>query len=152
MTSSPDRFQSIERLFVGTVDDEIPAEFTIYSVRDTGNKVLLKLVGVDTPEEAKRFQGMLLMINDDEAEELPEGEYYEYEIIGCSVQNQAGDVLGAVVEVMPMPAQDIYVVETDQGSQWWLPASKSIIKEIDISARRISIEQIDGICETGPGR
>jgi len=152
MTSGPDRFDSLKRLYIGAAPDESYTEFYIDTVRDTGRKILMKLVGVDNPEDAKLLHGMLLMISDDEVEKLPPGEYYEFEIVGCTVQNETGKVLGRVVEILPMPAQDVYVVESEEGSQWWLPASKSIIREIDVSARRISIEQIDGIFETGPAR
>jgi len=152
MTSGPDRFDSIRRLFVGASADETCTEYVLDTVRDTGRKIIMKLIGVDNPEDAKSLQGMLIMITDDEVEKLPSGEYYEFEIVGCSVHNETGDELGRIVEVTPMPAQDIYVVETDEGTQWWLPASKSIIREIDVSARRVHIKQIDGIFDTGPAR
>ncbi len=150
LTSDPARLQEVRRFFVGhDTEEKEPIEFSLEEIRVMNTRVVVKLGGVHTPEAVKQLGGQLLMIPDEEVAPLPPGEFYEFQIVGCRVESLDGRFLGKVVEVIPMHAHDIYVVE-DGDKRWWLPAAKAFIQEIDISTKRIRIELIDGLLETGP--
>ena len=65
------------------------------------------------------------------------------------VETADGESLGVIVEVLSMPAQDVYVVKGVLKT-WWLPAAKTIIREIDVQTKCIRVDMIDGLLETGP--
>ena len=60
-----------------------------------------------------------------------------------------GHDLGTITAILPMPAQDVYVVESSERT-WWLPAARELFETIDIEHQLISVRMIDGLLETGP--
>jgi 16S rRNA processing protein RimM len=72
--------------------------------------------------------------------ELPppgEDEYYEFQLVGLSVEEEGGRPLGRVTSVQPAPAND--VLELDSGLL--LPLVGACVLEVDLDARRILIAQ-----------
>jgi 16S rRNA processing protein RimM len=72
--------------------------------------------------------------------ELPppgEDEYYEFQLVGLSVEEEGGRSLGRVTSVQPAPAND--VLELDSGLL--LPLVGACVLEVDLDARRILIAQ-----------
>lgn len=150
LTASVERFAEVSRIFVGSHDDHEQLEgFVVQSVRLVGSKPVLKLQGVDSREAVAMLRGMYLLVPDHEEAPLPPGEYYEHHIVGCRVRDSDGQDLGQVIEVLPMPAQDVYVVENGERI-WWLPAARALFESIDIEHKLITIGMIDGLLETGP--
>jgi 16S rRNA processing protein RimM len=72
--------------------------------------------------------------------ELPppgEDEYYEFQLIGLSVEEEGGRALGRVTSVQAAPAND--VLELDSGLL--LPLVGACVLEVDLDAGRILIAQ-----------
>jgi 16S rRNA processing protein RimM len=72
--------------------------------------------------------------------ELPppgEDEYYEFQLIGLSVEEEGGRALGRITSVQPAPAND--VLELDSGLL--LPLVGACVLEVDLDAGRILIAQ-----------
>ena len=72
--------------------------------------------------------------------ELPppgEDEYYEFQLVGLSVEEEGGRPLGRVTSVQPAPAND--VLELDSGLL--LPLVGACVLEVDLDAGRILIAQ-----------
>lgn len=148
LTSGVDRLQQLSSVWVGR-DRASATRHDLRRVRQVGRRVVVELEGIGSPEAAERIRGCFLMIDEAEALPLPEGEYYCHDIVGCEVVDEAGVVLGVVEEVIPMPAQDVYVV-CDQARRWWFPAAKALIRSIDTQAKRITVNAIDGLVDIGP--
>ena len=99
---------------------------------------------------SKRSRGRPVIRLDREAErgaelavprrELPapaEDEYYEFQLVGLSVDEEGGRALGRVTSVQPAPAND--VLELDSGVL--LPLVGACVLEVDLDAGRILIAQ-----------
>ena len=72
--------------------------------------------------------------------ELPppgEDEYYEFQLVGLSVQEEGGRSLGRVASVQPAPANDVLELE----SGLLLPLVGACVLEVDLDAGRIVIAQ-----------
>lgn len=70
--------------------------------------------------------------------ELPAPEpdsYYVFELIGMPVEEEGGRVLGAVAEVEPGVANDVFVLDTGLR----LPLVEACVKEVDVENRRIVV-------------
>ena len=78
--------------------------------------------------------------------ELPEGQYYQFQLIGLDVVTTAGDRIGKVTGVEQMPANDIYVVGTTDG-EVLVPAIEAVVKAIEPGNGRIVIEPVPGLLE-----
>jgi 16S rRNA processing protein RimM len=73
-------------------------------------------------------------------EELPppgEDEYYEFQLVGLTVEEAGGRPLGRVSAVLPGPAND--VLELDSGLL--LPLVAAWVQQVDLDAGRILIAQ-----------
>jgi 16S rRNA processing protein RimM len=71
-------------------------------------------------------------------ESLPEpepGEYYVFQLVGLTVEEEGGHELGRVAEVVPGPAND--VLELDTGLA--LPLVDACIRKVDLAAGRILV-------------
>src|SRR3972149_1639094 len=62
---------------------------------------------------------------------LPEATYYHHDILGLTVQTEAGEGLGEIVDIWPSAAHDLYVVRRDAG-EWLLPAVRAFILRVDL--------------------
>ena len=71
---------------------------------------------------------------------LPEpgvGEWYVFQLVGLSVEEDGGRVLGKVADVEPWPANDVLVL--DGGAM--LPLVDACVLQVDLDAGRIVVAQ-----------
>lgn len=118
--------------------------FSIQSSRRFKDTVIIKLAGIDNPEDAKKLVGCYLEIEKDEVPPLPKGKYYIFDVVGLKVRTPEGENLGEVKEVIQYPANDVYVV-SHQGKEFDLPATKEIIKKIDLENKVMVVQPLAGI-------
>lgn len=67
--------------------------------------------------------------------ELPEDEYYTFQLVGLVVEQEDGRVLGKVRDVLDYPAND--VLELDSGMS--LPLVDACVRQVDLAAGRIVV-------------
>lgn len=103
----------------------------IVPVRHHGNLLLIGIKGVETPEDARKYRGALIQARQSESPGLPEGVYYQHQIIGLSVYTVAGERLGTVDSIMETGSNDVYVIK-GSGKEYLLPAISDVIKKIDV--------------------
>ena len=127
LTDFPDRFDDIKSAFV---DDK---EILIASTRHHKHFIVMKIDGVNTPEEAARFTNKLLKVKRSDVPPLGEGEYYTFDIVGLSVINQDGETLGGITEIIKTGSNDVYVTQSKDGKQILIPALKKVVTEINIA-------------------
>jgi 16S rRNA processing protein RimM len=67
--------------------------------------------------------------------ELPEDEYYAFQLVGLTVEEEGGRLLGKVRDVLDYPAND--VLELDSGMS--LPLVEACVRQVDLAAGRIVV-------------
>ena len=107
--------------------------------------VILKLKGIETPEEAERLRNSYLKINRKDAKKLPEGTYYIADLIGLDVYTDENKLLGKVDYIYNAGSSDIYVVKDEQGKEILLPAIKEVLKQVDLENKKIIVHIIKGL-------
>jgi 16S rRNA processing protein RimM len=112
--------------------------------RRQGKRILLKLSGIDSADEAEALRGLLLEIPESELAALHEGQYYRFQIMGVTVQDVTGHELGTVVDIVQTGSNDVYVVHGPQG-ELLLPAIDDVIKDVDVERRRMVVELMEGL-------
>lgn len=110
-------------------------------------EVKLWLVDVDGREAAEALRGHWVSARAGDLAELPEGEYYAYELVGCQVFDREGRALGTVQEIWSTGAPDVLVVKDAHGAQQLIPTAPEIMQEVDLEARRITIDAIPGLIQ-----
>jgi 16S rRNA processing protein RimM len=123
---------------------------TIREVAGEGKRLIVRLEGVHTPEEAKRLvvgREMALPRSSLPPADTPDGEFYVWQLLGLDVTTTGGRSLGKVVDVFETGAHDIYVAK-DEDNEYLIPAHEEVIVEVDLSGGRMLVEEIEGLFET----
>lgn len=144
-TDFPERFVQTRRLFLNK--DGLFREANIERVTCRERDIILKIKGIDSPEEAAEYRQALLQIPRDEAWRLPEGSYYHFQIIGLSVATADGLVLGRVAEILETGSNDVYVVRDDKKKEYLIPALKDVVRDIDLEKGLMLIQPLPGLLE-----
>jgi 16S rRNA processing protein RimM len=110
------------------------------------DRVVLKLAGCDDVDSAKQFVGYEFAVEESERVPLEEGEFYDWELEGCTVK--VGDKsIGQVRSVMRTGGTEILVITDDSGKEQLVPLAAEIVVEIDKAARVILIDPPDGLLD-----
>ncbi len=139
----PKRLVKHKTVYVG----EPARAFQVERARLHSGFALLKFVGCDTPEQVAKLRGELVRIPVEEAAKLKKGQYYQYQIIGLNVVTAEGERVGEVEEILETGANDVYLVRTPEGKELLLPAIKSVVKEIDLENKTMTVELLAGLGE-----
>lgn len=95
-------------------------------------RVLLRLEGCRDIDQAELMRDYELMIPRHSFPDLPDGEYYWFDIEGLKVYDVDGECLGAITEIIHTGSNDVYVVR--KGDQEVLvPALKDAVQTIDLT-------------------
>lgn len=145
-TDFPERFHWLSRVLVRKEGASEACSLTVRGIRSHGEAVLLSFAEVHTVEEAQRLCGQEILIPRNEVAPLSEGEYYIFDLMGLEVVDLKERRIGRVVDVLSLPAHDVYVVQ-DQGHEVLLPAVQGIILEINVEAGRMVVDPPEGLVE-----
>lgn len=114
-------------------------EFEVEGGQFQDKYLIAKLVGVDDRETAKRLTGSTISVSRSCFPELPSGEYYWTDLIGLSVIDQRGRLLGRVSKLIETGVHDVLVVEGDQ--ELLIPYVKGrYVKSVDLERTLIEVE------------
>lgn len=140
LTDFPERFRQGAELWIGPE----PRPYTVEKARFHEGDVLLKFVGLDDRNAVEALRGAEVTVPVECAMPLPEDTFYVHQIVGLDVWTDAGERLGVVSEVLSLPANDVYVVDTPQG-EVWLPAIADVILRVDLEQRQMTVHLLTGL-------
>ena len=126
-----DDLKGFSRLFVGGV------EYSVMSVRGSGEFAYLVLRGIADRNAAELLRGKSIEVARGEAPELPEGRYYIVDLIGCEVLTERGDLIGEVTDVTPAKT-DVYTISKN-GKETVFAAADCVIADVDVGAKKITV-------------
>ena len=119
----------------------------VEKARAAKNMVLVKFRGLDSPEAVQHLRGKVLYL-DREEDSLEEGQYYIQDLIGLTVVDAgSGQVYGTLQDVTETGANDVYVVETEEGKEVLLPAIPSCILKVSVEEARMTVHILEGLLE-----
>ena len=143
-TDFPERLIPGTKVFVGAAH----APLVIESARYHNEGLLVRFEGVQTPEEAARYRSQQVYVTTADRPPLPEGRYYEHQLIGFAVvEDETDETIGTLAEVMRTGANDIYVVTRADGSEVLLPVIASVVLKLDASLRVIRVHLLPGLLD-----
>jgi 16S rRNA processing protein RimM len=146
LTDFPDRFENLKSL-IGLSPDDIRRSLQIEEQWLHGNRLVLKLAGFDSIDEAKQLVGYDLAVPAEDRIELPKDSFYEWELIGCRVETVDGAHVGEIAEVMRTGGVEILKVVDDTGRDRLIPMASDIVVEIDKEKKLVRIDPPEGLLE-----
>jgi len=139
------RYRKGNRLYLFLPKESEPVPLTVKSWRVHKNFDLLRFEGYDSIQDVEKFKGGMLKIPESSLDELDEGEYYFFEIIGCSVYTMEGKEIGKVKEILTPGANDVWVVDGEGGEKIYIPYIGDVVKKVDVKDKKIWIEPMEGL-------
>lgn len=127
-----------DRFSIGGKETEVRASRVHKSV------LLLTLPGVEDMDAALALKGKTVEIYADDVE-LPEGEYFDVELEGCTVLDDAtGEELGKLKRVLHYPAHKVY--EVKGAREYLIPAVPQVfIASVDIDGGVVRVHNMKGL-------
>ena len=119
-------------------------ETEVLSSRVHKSVLLLTLPGVEDMDAALALKGKTVAIYADDVA-LPEGEYFDVELEGCAVLDDAtGEEIGKLTRVLHYPAHKVYEVKGDR--EYLIPAVPGVfIASVDIGAGVVRVHMMKGL-------
>ncbi len=145
LTDDPSRYETLDWVYI---DKNGKLEKTVIEgVKYFKGFVILKLKGLDNPEEAEKLKNMFLLIDRENAVKLPKDSYFVCDLIGCEVFNEQGIKLGVLSSVLETGSNDVYIVKGEGKKEILVPALKSVVLEISVKDRFIKVKLPEGLVD-----
>ena len=100
---------------------------------------LMKLVGIDTVEDAQKLRGKTLLLF---REDIDDEVIFAAELIGMEVICE-GENIGKIKEVLDYPGNSVYVVKGHY--EYMIPAVKQFILSTDMENNVMEVKLIEGM-------
>ena len=142
-TDEPERFRKLKKVFLDTGKEYMPLK--IKSVKFFKNQVILKFDEFQDINEVEKYRGKDLLIDREQALPLAENENFIVDLINMDVYDEEEQRLGTLTDVLQTGANDVYVVETEEGKEILLPAIPSCILEVDVEAAKMIVRIPEGL-------
>ena len=136
----PERFRD-----GATVWTEGGRALTVSASRPHGDRMLVRFEGVGGREQADALRGTLLVVPESASPALPEGSWWDHQIVGCAVETDAGRALGTVRDVIHTSANDVWSVVDAAETETLIPVIADVIVEVDVAGRRIVAREVPGL-------
>ncbi len=141
-----DRFTKGRKLILKNPKNNDEKEVEVATFRDSGDYYFLSFKDLEDINLVENLVGYSIEIDETEAT-LPEGYYHLFDLIGCKVINNDGNVLiGEVIDVMTFASKSNFKIKETNGKTCYIPfVMNEFITSIDIEKKEIHVNVIDGL-------
>jgi 16S rRNA processing protein RimM len=146
LTDFPERFDNLQSL-IAVEPDGRRRSLQIEEHWFHRDRIVFKFAGYDSIEEAKSLVGSRLGVPESQRVKLPGGQFYDWELADCEVENVAGEKLGRVRDVMRTGGVEVLIVEGRSGAELLIPMSQDICIEIDTDRKLVRVDPPEGLLE-----
>ena len=131
LSDVPERYEALGDVLIEFVDGSVK-NHSVEMIKFREPRLYVKLVGVDDRTEAEKFRGAFICIGREDLMELPTDMYYEFDLVGIEVRTTADNVIGTVKRLERYPANDVFVIENEQG-EIMLPAVREFVLDVNVA-------------------
>lgn len=130
------------RILVENGDDVL--QLTVNEVRTQSGKISVAFKEINDRESAEALVNSQVLIFSEQLDDLPDNEFYVFELVGCTVKTSDGKEQGIVKDILDSPGNDLLQVEKNN-KMYLVPVVKAVIRKIDIENSEIVLNDIDGL-------
>lgn len=111
----------------------------IEDARAHGNTIIVKLADLNTPEAARLLTGIEIAIKRTQLPTLEKNEYYWSDLIGLTVINKNGEVLGKVIYLIATGSNDVLIVkgENEHAIPYFFG---EVVLSVDLAKQEIQVD------------
>jgi 16S rRNA processing protein RimM len=120
-------------------------QFVVERYDSNPQRPIIRLRGISTPEQVGDLADLAVFVSGSDILPTAQERYAVGDIEGCRVFLADGTAIGTVKEVMLLPANDVWVVETPDGKRIPLPVIDEVVKNVDILNGAIVVHLLPGL-------
>jgi 16S rRNA processing protein RimM len=140
LTSKPERFDDLERVFLSGHTEP----FVIEEIWEHKGALVFKFAGVDSITAAEALHGCEVRVPVSERVQLDPDEYFDSDLVGCEIFDHAsGKRLGKVTALNDGGGSGLLVMNGNT----LIPFARRICVAIDVAKKRIEVELPEGLLE-----
>ncbi|MDD5448625.1 MAG: ribosome maturation factor RimM [Actinomycetota bacterium] len=144
-SDAPQRFEPGSELVVGDASGEARKELVVERASPYKGRFLVRFRGIDGRKLAEELAGKFLMAYSDTSPELPEGNYWAFQLVGLRFLDEERGEVGVVEDVIKGSQQDLILVRLPDGSEAMIPMVREFIKKIDLKNQLMVGKLIEGM-------
>lgn len=144
-TDDVNRFKKLKEVYLDTGKEML----TLHpeSVKFFKQFVILKFKEFSNINEVEQYRNKCLLVDREHAVKLRKDEYFIADLIGLKVVTDEEKQLGILKDVLQTGANDVYIVETEEGKEVLLPAIKECVLNVDIEAGMVLVHIMEGLLD-----
>lgn len=146
------RFKKMKTAFLCPPENSLSGgerkEIKIEQIKFLQNRfVIMKIEGINDRDTANKLRGYEIAVDRAHAVKLPEDSYFIGDLVGCTVYEEDGNVLGVIDDVFPAGGADVYSVCDSNGKSIMIPAIGDVVMNVDIIAKAVTVRLLPGLKE-----
>ncbi len=130
--------------------------YVVESAREHGERLLVRLAGVDDRDAADALRGSLFVIDSADLPPIDEPDtYYDHQLEGLQVRTTTGQEVGVVTEVLHTAAGELLAVrrsaaegDTDE-SEVLVPFVSAIVTSVSLDEGTVEVDPPEGLLDLG---
>ena len=135
-----------DRFSVGaTVWLEDGRRLTVETSRKHADRTIVRFQEVRDRSQAEALAKAILVIPESMSPELPEGSWWDHQLVGCRVVTEPGRDLGELRDVIHTQANDVWSVVDEAGAETLIPVLKDVLVDVEVGAKLIVVREIEGL-------
>ena len=140
-----ERFNRLDRVFLQLKEKK--QTYSIENVRILDRFVHLKFTEINSRDDAELLRTAEVLIEEKDLIQPSQDEYFIHDLIGCQVISENNDVIGVLSDVVQMSSNDVYVLKNGEGIEILIPATKEIVKRVNVGQKQIIIHVLEGLLD-----
>jgi 16S rRNA processing protein RimM len=132
-----ERFGSLKKVYIDVFGDK-----RIFLVEDwffDGKQVFLKFENIDSEKDSKYLIGKKIYVDRASAVIPGKNTYFVHDLVDCKVIFK-GEFFGTLIDVMTLPASDVYVIQHKDGKEILIPAVNEFIGSFDQELKELNLK------------
>ena len=142
LTDDVTRFKKCKELYLNVNNEYRLLHVT--GVKFSGQFVILKFAEFQTMNDVEGLRKKELLVDLAHAVKLQKDEYFIADLIGLKVFEKERFV-GTIKDVIETGANDVYIIEKEDGKELLLPAIKDCILKVDVPNERMEVFILPGL-------
>ena len=145
LTDFPERFDDLDDV-IAVMPDGKRRELKLEKYFFHNGRVVLRFEGYDSIERGETLRGADICVSENDAIELEEDEFFDWQLAGCCVETIDGTPIGEVTELMRTGGTELLVVKGET-KEYLIPFAEAICVEVDVENKLIRVDPPDGLLE-----
>ena len=137
-----DDYVTVKPLFIG-FDPNIARDVKLEKVSGVEKKRRFLFNGMKTRDEAESMIGQLLFVSVKDSDPIY---MISPDLLGASVVADNGENIGELVDMISLPANDVYVIKQGK-KEVLIPVIPEIIRSVDLQMGLVTITPMDGLLD-----